>query len=87
MSERFASEVPHHSECSLAQKLYEASPASGWSGPWHRLPEGQRRWWEEFAALARTYVNLENQGHPRPAHIGSSRSSHTRPTTIQGPNG
>jgi hypothetical protein len=41
---------------SLAQVLYEASPNSGWEGSWHTLEDAQRRWWQEFAEVAGTYL-------------------------------
>jgi hypothetical protein len=47
---------------SLAQVLFEASPNVGWEGPWARLSEEQRRWWEHFATIARTHV-LANLHH------------------------
>ena len=41
---------------SLAQTLYEASPSSGWSGPWRSLGQDQVEWWTHYAAMARRHV-------------------------------
>ena len=54
-------QIPEGSK-TLAQVLFETSPNVGWEGPWRRLSEDQRRWWEHFAEVARAHVLSELRG-------------------------
>jgi hypothetical protein len=82
-------EPPRHSDFCLAQKLYEASPVSGWSGPWHLLGDVQQQWWESFAALARAYVRMEHANDPATGHPGPQlrTARNTKQVTHAGNNG